>query len=338
VNDLLAARAIYIGEDHNNDFHHEFQLELIRALHRRNPRLLIGMEMFQTPFQPVLDGYVGGVLDEATLLSETEYFSRWGWDYAWYRPILAYAREHRIPVIALNAPREATRRVSSGGGLDALSPEDRPFVAEQVDLGIESHRKWFEKSLRHHPMGPNFDLDAFYASQCLWDATMAQTAARALEVHHAHRIVVIAGNGHCRKDGIPLRASRRGATPSVVLLGQVGAPDEATAVKSRFDDDPADFHYYTRPPRRTPPTPNPGVNLDPAGEGAVVANVARGGIADLAGVMQGDRIVELAGRAVSSTTDLRIALALMEGRMGEIVVLREDERRRLRFDRAWSRR
>ena len=63
------------------------------------------MEMFQRPFQKVLDDYIGGKIDEAEFLKGTEYFKRWGFDYQLYRPILLFARSEKIPVVALKSSR-----------------------------------------------------------------------------------------------------------------------------------------------------------------------------------------------------------------------------------------
>ena len=60
------------------------------------------MEMFQQPFQRYLDEYVAGSIDEQTMLRATEYYRRWRMDFRHYAPILRYAREHGLPVIALN--------------------------------------------------------------------------------------------------------------------------------------------------------------------------------------------------------------------------------------------
>ena len=85
---LADKQVVYVGEQHNNDHHHAFQFEVVTALNEQSPRLLIGMEMFQRPAQAALDTFVLGEIDEAEMLRRTEYFTRWGWDYRYYRPIL----------------------------------------------------------------------------------------------------------------------------------------------------------------------------------------------------------------------------------------------------------
>ena len=56
-----------------------------------HPRLAIGLEMFQRPFQPHLDDYVAGRIGIDELLARTEYFDRWRYDARLYAPIFEFA-------------------------------------------------------------------------------------------------------------------------------------------------------------------------------------------------------------------------------------------------------
>src|SRR5262245_10638874 len=54
---VAGARIVCVGEDHPNPHHHWFQLEVMSqvAKRRQGTPLALGMEMFQRPFQAVLD-------------------------------------------------------------------------------------------------------------------------------------------------------------------------------------------------------------------------------------------------------------------------------------------
>ena len=106
---LADKRVVFVGESHDRYDHHLAQLEIIRSLHALHPRLAIGMEAFQQPFQTVLDDYIAGRLSEREMLRDSEYYTRWRFDYRLYAPILRYAREHQLPVVALNLPPGAGR-------------------------------------------------------------------------------------------------------------------------------------------------------------------------------------------------------------------------------------
>ncbi len=107
-------RVVFVGESHDRYEDHLNQLAVIEGLHARGKSLAIGMEFFQQPYQAAIDAYVAGEIDEAEFLRRTEYFDRWRFDYRLYRPILRFAREHGIPVIALNLEAELTAACRRG--------------------------------------------------------------------------------------------------------------------------------------------------------------------------------------------------------------------------------
>jgi uncharacterized iron-regulated protein len=338
---LRPMRAVYVGESHNNDFHHDMQFEVVKALYEQNPNLMIGFEMFQRPFQAGLDRFIAGETTETEFLKETEYFSRWKWDYRYYRPIFLFAREHGLKLVALNSPREANRRVSRGGGLSGLTDEDKPFVAEEIDLTNEAHREAVMGIFGGHPMMPGFDKEAFYASQCVWEDTMGESTARALAANPGSRIVVLAGGFHVRQRfGVPMRAERRGATPYAIVLGMDLMPGHpAPSYEEILSEDLGDYLFFTRIAPERAPTPKLGVMLNQkaGGPGLLITAVTDAGLADLAGVHAEDRLTGLSGAPISTLEDLQIALALQTKRLGTIDVLRGGEMLSLSFDTAWAR-
>jgi uncharacterized iron-regulated protein len=198
---------VYVGETHDDRLHHEIQLWVLKGLFYARPgQVALGMEMFQRPFQNVLDLYLSGELGEKAMIRETQYEDRWGFDFSLYRPILRFALDHQVPVIALNAPTEWVKTISKGG-LEALSPEDRAQVPE-LDLNNKEHRKNIEEAFSQHPHGGNFER--FYLIQTLWDETMADSVARFAKQYTGAQVVVLAGGGHVEQGlGIPSRVQRR---------------------------------------------------------------------------------------------------------------------------------
>jgi uncharacterized iron-regulated protein len=335
--DLLARirgdRVVYLGESHNSTWHHGFQLRVVEAMYEQDPKLLIGMEMFQRPYQPALDRFVGGETSEEQLLAESEYMKRWKWDWRFYRGVLLFAKEHGIPVIALNSPAEVNRKVSRGGGLEALTEEDRPWVAEEVDLTIAEHRDFVAAVFAAHPMGPGFDFEAFYASQCVWEDTMAESVARALDANPGSRMAVIVGRGHVQQRfGVPVRAERRGAKPySIVAMQDLVPGRDVSPLAEYVEADLGDVLYFA------PAAPRLGVFLDAKaeGEGLAVTRVMNGSIAELAGLEANDRITAINDAKIGDNLDLWNALS-RTGRFGTITVLRDGKSIEYRFDLRWT--
>ena len=218
LTDLRSARAIYLGERHDVPLDHAMQYRIIRALHREDASMVLGFEMFQKPFQNVLDDWTNGMLDEEALRRRSEWDERWGFDIRMYRPVLELARSRAIPAWALNAPRELTRAVALQG-LEGLPEAMRSQIPENMDLDDEAHQDLVRASLAAHPHGndPNA-LARLYEAQVTWDEVMAETVAEAIR-NGASRIVVLAGQMHVKAGlGIPKRAARRGAQPYSVVL------------------------------------------------------------------------------------------------------------------------
>ena len=195
------------------------QLKIVDLLRQRDPSLAIGLEMVKRPFQPALDRYLTGDIDEETFLREVEWDDRWGYPFFLYRPILRYAKEHRLPVYALNAKDEVTSKVARDG-IDALDETERASIPD-LDLGNEQHRAQIREAFDgHHAHGGEgahgqMSFDNFYAAQVIWDETMAYEIARVLRSEQPpNRIVVLAGGGHVR-DGLgdpePSREARSDA-------------------------------------------------------------------------------------------------------------------------------
>ena len=202
------ARVILVGEQHTRVDHHQVQLETMRYLHENDIDIAVGVEWFQQPFQSHLDDFLGGNITEKQLLNRTEYFDRWAYDYRLYQPILLYAREHGIPLVALNAARELSKLVTKKRFED-LPDELKQQLPASFDWSDKAYEKRLETVFRMHPDFPG-TFEGFLRGQLLWDETMAENAADYLQQHPEKRMLVFAGSGHIEfGSGIPNRIQRR---------------------------------------------------------------------------------------------------------------------------------
>ena len=176
---VAGKKILYVGETHDQFSHHVMELEAIKYLHRRGRRVAIGMEMFQRPFQKALDDYIEGKTDERQFLKESEYFTRWGYDYHLYRQILQFARSEKIPVVALNARQEIIDKAFQGG-LDSLSEEETKLIPSQMDFSDGAYRERLKDVFHEHKDLRTSRFDFFYQAQILWDETMSESIDRFL--------------------------------------------------------------------------------------------------------------------------------------------------------------
>jgi uncharacterized iron-regulated protein len=206
LQDLNHHQMIFVGEKHAIQSHHAHQLEIIKAAFKDDPSLVVGMEMFDRSYQPVLDLWSAGVLDEETFLRKVHWYANWRYDFALYRDILLFIKNNKIKMVALNIPSYITSRIRVGG-IENLSDEDRSYLPKEIDTQNAAHRDYVEKAFNQHQFNGNVRFDDFYMAQCVWDEVMAESVAANLGTK---KIVVLAGNGHIQyKYGIPDRAFRR---------------------------------------------------------------------------------------------------------------------------------
>jgi uncharacterized iron-regulated protein len=204
---------VCLGEAHDAPRDHFAELAISEGLERRarvsGRALGVGFEMFQATYASALYSYGTGHLDDAGLRKRTHYDERWGYPYAYYRPVLALGRAYGLPLKALNASRELTHSVAENG-LTKLSPRLRRQLPTELDLDDREHRAQFEQLMSDHPHGEGMVLDNFYAAQVVWDETMAEHAASWVSARAPLRqLLVLAGSAHCRHSAIPARIERR---------------------------------------------------------------------------------------------------------------------------------
>ncbi len=231
-----AARVVCVGEDHPNPHHHWFQLEVMKQVSSHRP-LALGMEMFQRPFQGVLDDYAAKRIDEAALLSRSGYEERWSYDWGFYQPTINTAVAAGATLLALNTPRELTKKVVRQG-LESLTPDEKKQMPDLV-LDDKAHRAWFDDTMNEmggahghsqqkednqaHEDKPNEkpaekagdapempSADRIYTAQVMWDEYMADGAAKWAKSSPQGLLVLLAGNGPCHDSAIINRIKRRG--------------------------------------------------------------------------------------------------------------------------------
>ena len=208
VAQIQDARVVLVGETHTRYDHHLVQLEVFKQLHQASPKLALGVEWFQQPFQSHLDAFIAGEITEEEMLHQTDYFERWRYDYRLYRPIIQYALEHQIPIVALNASRELTMALSKSG-FDDLSDELKAQLPSSYDWSDKAYEKRLRRSYDAHP---NYSgkFEDFLRGQLTWDESMADRAAQYLQQHPEMRMLILAGSGHIAYgSGIPNRIKRR---------------------------------------------------------------------------------------------------------------------------------
>jgi uncharacterized iron-regulated protein len=234
---LIETDLICIGETHDSDICHRVQLQIIKALYARDARLGVGMEMFQRPYQKEIDRYFHGESGEEDFLKATEYRQRWGFDWSLYRPIIEFCRRNNLPLAALNAPKELTKRVSKVG-YAALTDDEKRQLGE-VNFQMKDHRDyWYERLPKMHGLkNPTPEQKEHgYEVMTVWDDYMAASTAQFQLERNIRRMVVLAGSGHIERGfGIPMRAARRTGGKAATVRIEVGGDLDKLAAEATTD-------------------------------------------------------------------------------------------------------
>lgn len=111
---LSRRNAVFFGESHDSFKDKKLATRILKELHERRGRVVVGLEMVQQPFQQVLDWwedvdcaagaescrrYVFSAVpskgSDSLLFEKTEWNDRWGWNFKAYLPVFKYCQLHK---------------------------------------------------------------------------------------------------------------------------------------------------------------------------------------------------------------------------------------------------
>ena len=164
--EIKAAQAVCVGESHSDSHHHWAQLEILQHVLQRLPaaserKLATGMEMFQRPFQGVLDDYVEGRISEEQMLSRSGWKGRWRYDWNYYAPMVRLTVERGAALLALNISKELKEKWKKSGS-EGLSEAEKAKLPEMI-LDDQEHRRWFRALMERIGEGHEVDRTGNHA-------------------------------------------------------------------------------------------------------------------------------------------------------------------------------
>ncbi len=303
---------VLLGEQHDVEDHHRWQLQMLAALHAQRPNMAIGFEMFPRRVQPVLDKWVAGSLTPQEFLQQVEWDKVWSFPPQIYLPLFEFARINKIPMLALNIEKSLTQKISEGGwdkvpeaqreGVGraaAALPEYEKFLGDIYQMHLQQSKTHASKNAA----APNNAFRFFVESQLAWDRAMAEVLSMSVSLRDSKdRILVVGvmGSGHIRfGHGVPHQLRQLGVTKIATLL-PVAQDGECQYLEAGVAD-----AVFTLPGKATPPSEPPrlGVALEDGSQGLRISNVTTGSLAEKTGLKAGDRIVDIAGRPAAGSAE-----------------------------------
>jgi uncharacterized iron-regulated protein len=195
---------VFYGERHSHPGVHLQQMKLLRALVERNPRWILSFEQFERDVQGVVDDYLAGRIGESALIDKGRAWNNYD---ASYRPLLLFAKEHHLPVVAAEAPGWSVSCVGQWGTgiFEQFTPLERSWVAAEVHVAPGAYQDKYLRFLSDSPAhgggaaaSPESAARAqrSFAAQVTRDDTMAESIERALQQHPGYKVFHLTGNFH----------------------------------------------------------------------------------------------------------------------------------------------
>lgn len=220
-------QVLLLGEVHDNPKGHQARYEELRRRVEAGWRPAIAMEQFDRQDQDLLNAAQEGCMDAGCVIRVMD---RKGWDWQQYYNIIQLALDHKLPIVAVNLSRADASKVVRDG---IASSFDAKTVAEyRLNEPVSADwRKAQEHEIRtgHCDMLPAMMLPGMVDAQMARDIWMAKL----IRDQQPRDVVLIAGNGHVRKDiGVPRWLAAVGGKLTVETIGYV----EGGSAKAQFDD------------------------------------------------------------------------------------------------------
>ncbi len=210
-----------LGEVHDNPAGHRERLALLTRAVDAGWRPVIAMEQFDTDRQADIDRARREAPRDAQHVIDLAAPARSGWDWSLYLPVIELALRYGLPLRAANLSGADTGKVVRGGYASVFDAAQLAALglAQPIEPSTQAAQER-EIDAGHCGMLPAPLWPAMARAQFARDAVMAQVLREA----GASGAVLIAGNGHVRRDIGVARWLAPAEQVRVVAIGFVEAP------------------------------------------------------------------------------------------------------------------
>eukprot|EP00966_Prymnesium_polylepis_P192788 4468255-Prymnesium_polylepis.1 len=190
--------------------------------------MAVGLEAVQRQFQPVLDDYIAGRIDEHQLFTATEWQRRWYWSFGAYAPIFRICRECGVQLLALDVDSEDKAKIELGGLASLERAKRLEYIPDEDGFERFGATRAFDEYLSHTLRPPyvlmkkvgqkmTMSTDAqrtmtfanFEARQSFRDEAMASASAAWLAQNPGGLLLGLVGTNHVKfACGVPARTAR----------------------------------------------------------------------------------------------------------------------------------
>lgn len=214
LKNIHPGQVIVLGEQHGTQVQAQQQLDILKELKKMGLRVSVGMEFFDFNQQSFVDSYRQGVISEEDFLKSIQWGQ--GFPFSAYRSQVQFPQAPLESVVALNAPRSITGKISKLGW-EGLTNEERNQLPQDLSLGNSLYFERFKLVMGSHV--PESAILRYFQAQSTWDATMAWKADDFIKTHPDQVLVIIVGEFHVQYGGgLPDRLRQRGLSVTTFSL------------------------------------------------------------------------------------------------------------------------
>lgn len=192
---------VVFGEYHDNKVLHRLEANLLAAVYEQYPNVAVSLEMFERDNQQILNAYLAGRVSEAAFLEQSRPWTNYNSD---YRPLIEFAKEEGLRVLAANIPRPMAAHYARRGTLDGIDAAMLSYLPRIHRAPDGEYRQLFlaqmqAMSNKHSAMPVTAgQMEAFYRAQCLKDDTMAESIVDHHRRYPGRKIIHYQGDFHSR--------------------------------------------------------------------------------------------------------------------------------------------
>lgn len=239
------ADVVFIGEYHRNQASHLLEMQLFASRHQSNRQrpTILSLEMFTREQQAILDRYLNSEIGEKYLMEEAP---AWGNYQSSYRPLVEYAKQHQLVVVAANASGDIVRCIGRKGEdyLNVLSAEEQKHIAQYPFAEIPGYQEKFFGLMGGAKHMPDNRARNSYLAQAARDNTMAESIAAALKKNPGSQVIHLNGSFHS-EDQLGTVAALKRLNPELKI--QVVTPVHLNEFEQGDFEGRDDFYYLLNP-------------------------------------------------------------------------------------------
>jgi len=192
INGLTLADVVFFGEEHNDPTGHQVESEMLQKLFQiHGKKQVLSMEMFEKDIQQVMNEYLQNLIREKNFIKEARAWN----NYNDYKPMIEFAKENELAVIAANPPNRYVNLVTRKG-LSSLNTLNRSAKKWLPPLPIDTATGAYYQNFLETMGGHTVSGMEIYQSQNLWDSGMAHSISQYLKKNKKDKVFHVLGRFH----------------------------------------------------------------------------------------------------------------------------------------------